>query len=233
MRTLMVLPPAPATVLVMAKPGSGDLVSPDEQRLAVNRESAARLAQLSLRQVDYWAKSALIVPTVDEHLGPGRRVRLYGFVDLLAMMVAATLKERGISLQHIRAVVDHLQRRGYQQPLTEVRWATIGNRIYFQHDDGGWEGDLSPDQTVLSEVLNLDVLRARISTATERPGGTAGQIEKRRGVRAGKAVVAGTRVPVDTVRRYLAAGRTVEEIIESFPVLTATDVDAVRAETVA
>lgn len=215
----------------MAHEERDDLASQEEQRLAVNRQKAAALAGLSLRQIDYWASSDLIPPSVDEQLN--RRVRLYGFVDLLAVMVAAALKERGISLQHIRAVVAHLQRRGYQQPLTEVRWATLGNRVYFQHDDGTWEGDLRPDQTVLSEVLNLDVLRARIRTATERTQDSVGHVEKRRGVRAGKAVIAGTRVPVETVRRYLAAGRTVEDIIESFPVLTAADVDAVRVETVA
>ena len=217
----------------MAQPDRDDLASLDEQRLAVNRENAAKLAGLSLRQVDYWANSGLIAPSVDEQLSPGRRVRLYGFVDLLAVMVAAALKSRGISLQHIRAVVAHLQRRGYRQPLTEVRWATLGNQVYFQHDDGTWEGDLRPDQTVLYEVLNLDVLRARIRTATERTEGTAGQVEKRRGVHAGKAVIAGTRVPVATVRRYLDAGRTTEQILQSFPVLAAADIDAVRAEMVA
>lgn len=45
----------------------------------------------------------------------------------------------------------------------------------------------------------------------------------------GKPLLAGTRVPVETVRRYLAAGRSVDDILEGFPILTVDDVEAVRA----
>lgn len=56
----------------------------------------------------------------------------------------------------------------------------------------------------------------------------AGRVERRRGAMGSKPVLAGTRVPVDTVRRYLEAGRTVDQVLESFPTLTAADVEAVR-----
>jgi uncharacterized protein (DUF433 family) len=156
-------------------------------------------------------------------------VRLYGFLDLLALMVAAELKERRITLQHIRAVVTHLRNRGYDRPLTEVRFATYGREVYFQHDDGSWEGGIAPDQLVLSEVLNLRPLRRRIAEGVRRDEADAGRVERRRGTLGSKPVLAGTRVPVETVRRYLDAGRTVEQIVGSFPVLTPADVEAVRA----
>ena len=56
-----------------------------EQHLAVPRETAAKLAGLSHRQVDYWASTSLIETTVDNQMSSRRRVRLYGFVDLLAL----------------------------------------------------------------------------------------------------------------------------------------------------
>jgi uncharacterized protein (DUF433 family) len=204
-------------------------VGPSEQRLAVNAATARHITRLSDRQLGYWARTGLVGPSVDRRLTPGRRVRLYGFVDLLALMVAAELKERGVSLQHIRAVVEHLRARGYDQPLTQVVFATHGRQVYFQHDDGTWEGGLRPDQLVLSEVLNLRPLRRRIMDGIQRDQAQVGHVERRRGALGSKPVLAGTRVPVDTVRRYLDAGRTVEQIVESFPVLTPADIEAVRS----
>ena len=122
----------------------------------------------------------------------------------------------------------HLRARGYEQPLTQVVFATHGREVYFQHDDGTWEGGLTPDQLVLSEVLNLRPLRRRIADGIQRDQADAGHVERRRGALGSKPVLAGTRVPVETVRRYLDAGRTAEQIVESFPALTAADVEAVR-----
>lgn len=207
---------------------AGDLDEVQELHLAVPRGGAARIAGLSEHQVDYWASTGLIEPAVDTRVSPGRRVRLYGFVDLLSLLVAAELKSRKVSLQHIRAIVGHLQARGYTNPLTQLAFATVGREVYFMHDDGTWEGDLSPDQVVIHEVLNLEPLRSRIAVGARRDSTLAGGVERRRGAMGGKPVLAGTRVPVDTVRRYLESGRNVEQILESFPSLTARDVEAVR-----
>jgi uncharacterized protein (DUF433 family) len=199
-----------------------------EEHLAVTRAVAARIAGLTERQVDYWAGTGLVEPAVDTRLSPGRRVRLYGFIDLLALLVAAELKNRKVSLQHIRAIVNHLRSRGYTSPLTQLTFATVGRDVYFMHEDGSWEGGLRPDQVVIHEVLNLSLLRGRIAAGTRRDAALSGKVERRRGALGSKPVLAGTRVPVETVKRYLDAGRTVEQILESFPALTAEDVEAVR-----
>jgi len=49
--------------------------------------------------------------------------------------------------------------------LTQLTYATIDNQVYFQREDGTWEGGLRPDQIVLHEVLNLQPLRDRITEA--------------------------------------------------------------------
>ncbi|MGH3889363.1 MAG: hypothetical protein ACRDSZ_22860 [Pseudonocardiaceae bacterium] len=61
-----------------------------------------------------------------------------------------------MSVRHIRQVVGHLTSRGYDRPLSELTFAAVGNRVYFQHDNGTWEGGLRPDQLVLREVLDLE-----------------------------------------------------------------------------
>jgi DNA-binding transcriptional MerR regulator len=216
----------------------GDDRNPDavlvEQRLAFPREQVIAVSGLSGRQVDYWARTGLIEPMVDTRVGKGRRIRHYGFIDLLALVVVAQLrKEHGISLQHIRWIVEHLKSRGYREPLTELRFAIFRNRVYFQHPDGQWEGDVRPDQLVLQHVLGLQPLRQRIYDSTRRADGQAGKAESRRGALGGKPLFAGTRVPIDTVRRYLGAGKTVDDVLQAFPDLTRDDVDAVRRGEVA
>src|SRR5439155_15970262 len=57
-----------------------------------------------------------------------------------------------------------------------------------------------------------------------------GQIERRRGVLGRKPVIAGTRIPVDSVRRLVEDGMSEEEILEQYPDLTAVDVAAALKE---
>lgn len=208
--------------------GPPDLGDVDVAHLALTREKAMRLAGLSARQVDYWASTGLVGPTIDRRLTPGRRVRLYEFQDVLELLIAAELRKKKISVQHIRQIVKHLRDRGYDRPLTQVAFAVLGGAVYFKHDDGTWEGDVRPDQIVIHEVLDLQPLRLRIATATRRDESDVGHIERRRGALGNKPVIAGTRIPVATVQRYLDRGRSVGEIIDSFPSLTAADVEAVR-----
>lgn len=212
--------------------GMAEPVTVDEQRMAVPRDVAARISRLSVRKIDYWARTQLVEPTVDTSGNTGR-VRLYSFLDLLALVVAAELNARGVSVRHIRHVVEHLKSRGYNRPLSELTFATVSNRVYFQHDDGTWEGDLRPDQLILREVLDLEPLRQRIAEGARRDQALVGKVERRRGALGNKPLLAGTRVPVETIQRYLAAGRSTDDVLEAFPMLTVSDVEAVRRETVA
>lgn len=206
------------------------VVDVDEQRLAVPVDTAIRLSGLTARQVNYWAATELVTPTVEQRLTPGRRIRLYGFVDLMALLVAAELRRRKVTLQHIRRVVSHLRSRGYKRPLNEIVFATLNGQLFFQLEDGTWEGGLQPEQIVLHEVLNLVPIRRRIWQSVQREPSLAGKIERRRGALGSKPVIAGTRIPVETVRRYLEAGRPESEILNAYPDLTPRDVDAVRRE---
>lgn len=201
------------------------MTSATEELLALPDTRARQLAGVSMRRLRYWEETGLVVPSIQRRLGPKNTVRLYGFVDLLSLLVVAELRtERDMSLQHVRRVVEHLRARGYQSPLRELTFATLGGEIYFQHPDGTWEGDLRPDQIVLEEVLRLDRLRARISRAAERQADDAGRVVKKRGVHASAPVFAGTRIRVSTVQDYLRHGYDTNAILEAFPDLSAADV---------
>lgn len=205
------------------------MASASDELIAFPDTRAARLARVSTRRLRYWEDTDLVSPSIKRQLSPRNTVRLYSFQDLLSLLVVAELRtERDMSLQHIRRVVQHLRSRGYESPLRELRFATVGHQIYFQHPDGSWEGDVRPDQIVLEKTLHLDPLRARIDRAAKRPATDAGRIVTTRGVHASAPVFAGTRIRVSTVQDYLQHGYETDAILEAFPDLKAADVDKAR-----
>ena len=72
---------------------------------------ACAAAGITYRQLDYWARTGLVEPTVRPASGSGSQ-RLYGFRDILVLKVVKRLLDTGISLQQIRAAVTHLRAQG-------------------------------------------------------------------------------------------------------------------------
>jgi uncharacterized protein (DUF433 family) len=198
---------------------------------ALTRERAAALAGLSTRRLEYWSTTDVVRPSLIRKLSPGKTVRLYAFADLVALLVAVTLQKDGISLQHIRSVVHRLRGLDYQNPLAELRFATEGQQIYFMHHDGSWESSRRPDQLLLEKVLQLEPIRAQIRRAGQRTQDDFGRTEKRRGTMGSKPVIAGTRIPVETIQQYLRRGRTTEQILKAFPALRSADVEEIERQT--
>ena len=74
-------------------------------------KTAMDAAEITYRQLDYWARTGLVTPSVRPAKGSGSQ-RLYSFRDILVLKVVKRLLDTGISLQQIRAAVDHLRDRG-------------------------------------------------------------------------------------------------------------------------
>jgi DNA-binding transcriptional MerR regulator len=201
------------------------MASATEELLAFPDTRAARLAGISMRRLRYWEQRQLVIPSIKRQLSPRNTVRLYGYQDLLALLVVSTLRtEREMSLQRIRRVVEHLHSRDYTAPLRELRFATFGKEIYFQHPDGSWEGDLRPDQIVLEKVLRLEPLQLRIERAARRSEKARGRVVSKRGVHASAPIFEGTRIRVSTVQGYLRHGFDTAAILNAFPDLDTADV---------
>ena len=199
-----------------------------DELIVLPPDRATALAGISRRQLMYWDLVGLVGPGIGRRLSVRGNVQLYTFTDLMCLCVLAQIR-RHFSLQRMRKVVAHLRARGYQEPLAELRFALRGRQeIYFQHPDGTWEGDLQPDQVVIHEVIQLDLIRARIRQATQRTVMDYGKIERSRGRRASKDVFAGTRLPVETVVSWLENGFSTEQVIEAYPDLKPADVQLAR-----
>ena len=73
--------------------------------------SACQIAGITYRQLDYWARTSLVVPSIRSAAGSGSQ-RLYSFKDILVLKIVKRLLDTGISLHNIRVAVDHLRQRG-------------------------------------------------------------------------------------------------------------------------
>jgi uncharacterized protein (DUF433 family) len=200
----------------------------DDNLLTFTEKRAAEIANVSLGRLMYWDFKDVVRPGIRRRLGRRSTVKLYDFEDTVALLVVAQLRSEGASLQHVRKIVEHLRSRGYERPLTDLVFATLGPNVYFQHPDGSWEGGANPDQLVIRHVLDLKLMGAKVRAGAGRQASEIGQIERRPKTMGHKLVFAGTRIPVETVVRWLDHGRTPEQIIEAYPDLLPADIEAAR-----
>ena len=89
---------------------------------------AARAAGISYRQLDYWARTGLVEPTVRGAAGSGSQ-RLYGFRDILVLKLVKRLLDTGISLQQIRVAVEQLREAGIYD-LAQTTLMSDGASVY-------------------------------------------------------------------------------------------------------
>ncbi len=102
--------------------------SPMPEHMGFRGPIACRAAGITYRQLDYWARTGLVVPQVRPAGGSGTQ-RLYGFRDILLLKVVKRLLDAGISLQQIRTAIDHLRARGVED-LTTVTLMSDGVSVY-------------------------------------------------------------------------------------------------------
>ena len=89
----------------------GDDLAAHPENVGYRGPTACAAAGITYRQLDYWARTALVEPSVRAAHGSGSQ-RLYSFRDILVLKVVKRLLDTGISLQQIRTAVIHLRDRG-------------------------------------------------------------------------------------------------------------------------
>jgi DNA-binding transcriptional MerR regulator len=85
---------------------------------------AARLTGCTPSQLAYWERTGLVAPEDGA----------YGFRDLVALRVVASLLEAGLSLTRVRLAVRHLLATG--EDIAGLRLVTDGDRVWACRDDG-------------------------------------------------------------------------------------------------
>jgi DNA-binding transcriptional MerR regulator len=106
----------------------GEEAPPSPEEVGYRGPTACMAAGITYRQLDYWARTKLVEPSVRPASGSGSQ-RLYGFRDILTLKVVKRLLDTGISLQQIRAAVDYLRDQGAGD-ITQVTLMSDGASVY-------------------------------------------------------------------------------------------------------
>ncbi len=103
-------------------------LNPEESEIGYRGATACAAAGITYRQLDYWARTGLVEPSVRNATGAGTQ-RLYGFRDILVLKIVKRLLDAGVSLQNIRTAVEHLRSRGVTE-LERITLMSDGAAIY-------------------------------------------------------------------------------------------------------
>jgi DNA-binding transcriptional MerR regulator len=92
-----------------------------------------KIVGITYRQLDYWARTGLLRPSLQEAQGSGTQ-RLYTFGDIVQLRVVKRLLDAGMSLKKIRSAMQILQTElNSDRPLADVTLLSDGITIYAAH----------------------------------------------------------------------------------------------------
>lgn len=100
----------------------------DEDAVGYRGVTACHAVGISYRQLDYWARTGLVVPSIRDASGSGTQ-RLYSFRDLVVLKVVKRLLDAGVSLQNIRKAIDTLRSYGADD-LAAITLISDGTTVY-------------------------------------------------------------------------------------------------------
>ena len=104
------------------------MVGPVPEDVGYRGPTACAAAGITYRQLDYWARTGLVEPSVRPAHGSGSQ-RLYSFRDVLVLKIVKRLLDTGVSLQQIRQAVQHLRDRGVED-LAGITLMSDGASVY-------------------------------------------------------------------------------------------------------
>jgi len=137
-------------------------------------QKAAEVVGITYRQLDYWARTDLVRPSLRDAAGSGSR-RQYSYRDLLELKVIKTLLDAGIKLEQVRKVFEYL-RENLGEDVVSADLVIQGGSVVLVQDDGELIDLVRKGQGVLN-VLSLrsvrDEVDARILDLQPLVGGEA------------------------------------------------------------
>jgi DNA-binding transcriptional MerR regulator len=116
---------------------------------------ACAIVGITYRQLDYWARTGLVRPTLRDAKGSGTQ-RLYSFTDLVHLRVIKQLLETGVALPKIRKAIRYIADE-LRTPLEHVTLMSDGSSIYAATSDSEIVDLLRKGQGVFAIALGRAV----------------------------------------------------------------------------
>ncbi|HRW39331.1 MAG: MerR family transcriptional regulator [Acidimicrobiales bacterium] len=126
-------------------------------------KKAAEIVGISYRQLDYWARTDLVRPSVADAAGSGSR-RQYGYRDLLELKVVKSMLDAGIKLESVRSAFDYL-REQLGEDVASAQLVIGGGKAILVRDDQELLDVIKNGQLVMTSLLSLDGVQREIDSA--------------------------------------------------------------------
>ncbi len=195
---------------------------------AFTEDQTAKLTGVTVRQLRNWDRTGFFVPSLAYEDRSQPLSRLYSFRDLVSLKILNSLRnELNVSLQHLRQVKYKLAHLGDDLWSKTVLFV-LNKRVAFENPETRAKEEVVSGQGILQiplEVVTGDMRRA-VDAMRKRDETLVGQIERKKGIANSKPVIAGTRIPVSSIKAFADEGYTVEQIMAEYPTLTKADVIA-------
>jgi DNA-binding transcriptional MerR regulator len=124
--------------------------------------SVCRIAGVTYRQLDYWARTNLVTPSVTAAQGSGSK-RVYSYSDLIEVRVIKSLLDAGVALPRARQAVNCL-RDQVGGDLKSVSLVLSGSNSVLAYSDGDIIDLLKGGHGVFN-VISMDSVTADIDTS--------------------------------------------------------------------
>lgn len=124
---------------------------------------ACKLAGITYRQLDYWARTGLVKPSIADAHGSGTQ-RSYSYRDILELKVINQLLSGGISLQAARRAVEHL-RENLKEDLSNADLMVVGQGTVLLRNGEEFIDLMRGGQLVMSIVLSLQEIVNELNAA--------------------------------------------------------------------
>ena len=130
--------------------------------------AVCKIVGITYRQLDYWARTGLVNPSVRQAEGSGTQ-RLYSFDDIVQLRVVKRLVDTGVSLQRVRLAIDELRGRG--RSPSDVTLVSDGTSVYMVDDNAQVVDLLARGQGVFAIALGpvVDELRGEVTAFPTEP----------------------------------------------------------------
>ena len=126
--------------------------------------AVCRITGVTYRQLDYWARTGLVTPSVTPAQGIGSK-RVYSYADLVEVKVIKSLIDAGVSLPRARQAVNCL-REQLGVDVKSVSLVLSGSRSVLAYSDGDIIDLLKGGHGVFN-VISLESVTADIDRSLE------------------------------------------------------------------
>jgi len=191
-------------------------------------EQAERLTGISKRQLQYWDRTGFFTPSLAYGDRRASYSRLYTFRDLVCLQVINALRnEANVPLPHLRDVKEKLAHLG-DDLWAKTTLYVLNRKVIFHNPESDAPEEVVSGQAILAIPLKAvsGNMEEAVGRLRRRDPGLAGKIERHRNIAHNEAVIAGTRIPVRSIKEFANAGYSVDQIRKEYPTLTEEDVRA-------